>query len=436
MVLKKQIQLLLSTCLCVFQITGQVHLFDTLNNYCFEDFYALDSSETSNIPGINVNKNHFRFYSMDSPNWRHLYSQLDSMVKRKDRKLNFYHIGGSHLQADIYTHDIRTFLQSNWKGLAGERGMVFPFDLARTNNPANYEFSSPNYWTAYRSVGQRPETIDYGLMGMALTCRDSIVQISFRHDRTETKPPFCKVKIFHNKGEFPYNIHFGPGELLVYRVTKNEAKGYTEIEFTDPIDTMDLQFSRTTAQQLELEIYGFQFSNEAPGISYSSIGVNGAGLYTYLDNKNFDEQLAEYPPDFFAFSIGTNDGNVPYDQFDPEVYKRNLEKMIKKVLNVNPKCAILLTVPNDSYYLRRYLNRNIERERDKIIELAMAYQIPVWDFYGIMGELGSSKNWMKNGYMQGDLVHFTSSGYHLKGKLYIDAFQKYLDQMSHTTLKK
>ncbi len=432
----KHIQLLLFVCAFANQVSAQLRLTDTLNNFCFTDFYALDSNETSSIPGIDMTKNHFRFYSMDSPNWRYLHRQIDSMVKRNDRKLKFYHIGGSHLQADIYTHDIRTFLQTNWKGLRGERGMVFPFDLARTNNPANYEFSSPNYWTAYRSVAQRPETIDYGLMGMALTCRDSVIQISFRHDRTEIRPAFCKLKIFHNKGEFPFSMHFGSGELLVYQVMTNEQKGFTEIEFTDPIDTLDLQFLRNTSEILELEIYGFQFSNEEPGISYTSIGVNGAGLYTYLENKNFEEQLAEYPPDFFAFSVGTNDGNVPYDQFDPEVYKNNLERMIKKVLHVNPKCAILLTVPNDSYYHRKYLNRNIARERDKIVELALAYQIPVWDFYGVMGELGSSKTWMKNGYMQGDMVHFTSTGYHLKGKLYIDAFQKYLDQMSQTKTAK
>ena len=103
--------------------------------------------------------------------------------------------------------------------------------------------------------------------------------------------------------------------------------------------------------------------------------------------------------------------------------------MMIKVLSANPKCAILLTVPNDSYYRRKYLNRNIAREREVIIELAEKYKMPVWDFYGIMGELGSSKVWNKNGLMQADLVHFTGLGYHLKGTLLIDAFLKFMDQM-------
>jgi hypothetical protein len=102
---------------------------------------------------------------------------------------------------------------------------------------------------------------------------------------------------------------------------------------------------------------------------------------------------------------------------------------------VNPNCAILLTVPNDSYYHQRFLNRNIAREREMIIELAETYHAAVWDFYGIMGELGSSKLWKNNGLMQGDLVHFTSPGYHLKGELFTDSFLKFLRQMHERTIQ-
>jgi len=404
-------------------------LCDSLNLYCFPDYVILDSNITKTYPFIAIEKNNFQFFSATSPNWEHLFYEFDKMITQKDRKLNFYHIGGSHIQADIYSNDFRAFLQTNWEELPGERGIVFPFDLAKTNNPANYEFSSPNIWTSYKSVSHRPETIDYGLMGAALICRDSVINVYFKHDRTEVKPPFSAIRIYHNKGELPYELHFGTDEILVYRVIQNMEFGYTDIYFTDPIEKLDVQFSRTTREVLELEIYGFQLMNEHPGISYTSIGINGAGLYTYLANSNFEEQLKLYPPDFFAFSVGTNDGNVPYDKFDPQVYKRNLEKMMKIILRANPKCAILLTVPNDSYYKRKYLNRNIAREREMIIELAEEYKMAVWDMYGIMGELGSSKTWYRNGLMQSDMVHFTSMGYHLKGDLLIDAFLKYMEQM-------
>ena len=404
---------------------------DSLNLFCFDDYCVIDSSVKEQYPFIVFEKNNFQFFSERSPNWEHLYSNLEALNKGEHRKLNFYHIGGSHIQADIYTHDVRTFLQSYWPNAPGERGMVFPFNLARTNNPSNYLFQSPNQWTAYRSVVHKAINIDYGLMGAVLLCRDSVINITFKHNRTNVRPPFCKIRIYHNKGELPFDLNFGEEEILVEECIQNPEIGYTEIWFTDPIDTLDLQFSRITSEVLELEIYGFQFLNDDPGISYTSIGINGAGLYTYLANKNFEEQLTQEPPDFFAFSVGTNDGNVPYDDFDPQVYKNNLEKMILRVLAANPKCAILLTVPNDSFYRRKYLNRNIAREREVIEELAQQYKMPVWDFYGIMGELGSSKTWYRKGLMQSDLVHFTGLGYHLKGTLLTDAFLKFMDQM-HT----
>jgi lysophospholipase L1-like esterase len=417
----------------VFSLKAQeatmLPLSDSLNVYRFPDYARLDTNLAHQYPFIAIEKNNFQFYSYDSPNWEHLYKEFNTMLTKKDRQLNFYHIGGSHLQADIYTNDFRTFLQSNWQGVPGERGMVFPFNLAGTNNPANYKFTSPNRWTGYRSVNHRPENLDYGLMGAAMICRDSVINITFKHNLTLSKPPFSAIRIYHNKGELPFELNFGTDEILVFRQVQNMQLGYTEVYFTDPIDELDLQFSRTTSEVLELELYGIEFLNGKAGISYTTIGVNGAGLYTYLDNVNFEEQLKVSPPDFFAFSVGTNDGNVPYDRFDPQVYKNNLEKMMKIVLRANPRCAILLTVPNDSYYKRKYLNRNIAREREMIIELAEKYKMAVWDFYGIMGELGSSRLWQRNGLMQSDLVHFTSMGYHLKGDLLIDAFLKYMDQM-------
>ncbi|MBX2947715.1 MAG: hypothetical protein KF704_00435 [Crocinitomicaceae bacterium] len=402
---------------------------DSLSAYNFPDFVRIDTSTRTTYPFIDFSKNNYKFYTKTSPNFEYLYHQLDSMIRFQDRKLNFYHIGGSHIQADIYTNDVRMFLQTNYPKLTGERGMVFPFNLAGTNNPGNYRFSSPSNFRGYRVVANKDNTIDFGVLGATIISSDSIVLFSFQHKNTVSKPGFCKLRVFHNKGELPYELNFGSDEILIESVKQNPEIGYTEIEFTDELDSLDLQFSRKTNQYTELEIYGFQFMNDDPGISYNSIGINGAGLYSYLDCARFEEQLKTYPPDFFAYSVGTNDANVPYEKFDPQVYKRNLEKMMKMALRANPNCALLLTVPNDAYYRRRYLNRNIAREREVIIELAKEYKMAVWDMYGVMGELGASKLWQRNGLMQPDLVHFTAAGYHLKGSLFIDGFLKYMMQM-------
>ncbi|MEY3968509.1 MAG: hypothetical protein RL137_1414 [Bacteroidota bacterium] len=380
-------------------------------------------------PFIEVQCNQFQFFGNESPNWMLLNRELSQMIESGKGKLNFYHIGGSHLQADIYSHDFRTFLQSNWPGLSGERGLVFPYNLAHTNNPSNYDFSSPNTWRGYRSVTQRSEDFDYGLSGAAITCSDSLVVINFKHLRTLVKPPFDRLRIYHNTGEFPYELNFGDQELLVTDVAHYPEMGYTEVRFSDHLDSLDLLFVKKINTPFALELFGFEFLNDLPGITYTAIGINGASLPTYLANTNFSRDLQLRPPDLFILSVGTNDAHCSYDAFDPLVYKANLEKLILQILESNPNCAILLTVPNDDYYMRKYPNRNTARQREVIFQLAAQYQMAVWDFYGIMGELGSSKTWKTAGLMQADYVHFTGAGYHLKGTLLIEAFKKNLSSL-------
>jgi lysophospholipase L1-like esterase len=399
--------------------SNRINLFETV---------CIDSNAVNQFPFINFDENIFTFPSNENESWDELYNSMDSMIRFKDRKLNFYHIGGSHIQADIYTHDFRSFLQRNWPGLGGHRGLVFPFNLARTNNPGNYRFTSSNSWSGYRSVIQRPEFVHYGITGAAISCSDSLIELNFIYKKTRVSPPIEAIRIYHNSGVIPFEFNFGSNELLIESVRRCSEMGYTEIQFTDAIDTLDIQFIRNTKEKYRLDLYGFELMNAQPGISYNSIGINGAGLYTYLDNEFFLRDLKQTPPDFFAFSVGTNDGFVPYDSFKPEDYKKNLEAMVKIVLEANPKCAILLTVPNDCYYKRRYPNKNTDRQRAVIIELAAKYNTGVWDFYGFMGGLGSSDTWRNAGLMRNDLVHFTKEGYHLKGELYIDAFLKYLNQ--------
>lgn len=418
---------------------------------CIFFFPTLLISQTNDLREINYSKyskedeaiekqydfiksdcNQFQFFSPESPNWMHLFEDIQQMVSKKDRKLNFYHIGGSHIQADIYTHDFRTFLQTNWPGLNGDRGLVFPFDLAKTNNPSNYHFSSPNIWKSYRSVTNHPEDLEYGITGAAIKCADSVITINFKHMRSMVKPPFNKLRIYHNTGQFPYDLNFGSQELLVIETFHHEELGYSDISFTDYIDSLDLQFIKNISEAFTLEIFGFELMNELPGITYNAIGINGAGLYTYLGNDHFLRDLKIHPPDLFVFSVGTNDAYSSYASFKPSVYKANLEALMKMILSVNPKCALLLTVPNDNQF-HNTPNKNTERQREVIIQLAQQYQVPVWDFYGIMGELGSSLVWKKNGLMQSDYVHFTSTGYHLKGTLLINAFTKYLNAFEEMT---
>ncbi len=394
---------------------------------------TLDSSYYQDYPFVNFDLNYFQFFSKESPNWSYFVEKMIQMKRQNQGKINMYHAGGSHLQADIYTHEVRTKLQSESEFLAGERNWIFPYDLAGTNNPWNYEFTSPNKWERYRVVVREQANQDYGLMGIKITTLDSISSMRFRYDKTKVKTPIQRIRIYHNKGAFPFVLDWHENNRWVKNQSSDTQIGFTEVEFSKAFESFEISFVRQTDEAYPLEIYGLQLLNENPGISYSNIGTNGAALYNYTSCNRLEEQLKVTPPDFFAFSVGTNDGNVAPETFDPQVYKDNLETLMQTVLRTNPKCALLLTVPNDSYYLGVHTNPNIDKQRVVIKELAKKYQCPVWDLYGIMGELGSAKKWYRYKLMRSDLVHFSKVGYYFKGDLYYDALCKAMHQFEQSS---
>ena len=127
-------------------------------------------------------------------------------------------------------------------------------------------------------------------------------------------------------------------------------------------------------------------------------------------------------PDLVIISIGTNEGNSR--DFDNEAYKMDYLSLLDSVNRAAPGAAVLLTVPNDSYLLKRYINRNTAKMRETIFNIANTYHYGVWDFYSVMGGLNSVKLWYDFGLMNNDHIHFNKQGYLLKGELFYAALMK------------
>jgi lysophospholipase L1-like esterase len=139
--------------------------------------------------------------------------------------------------------------------------------------------------------------------------------------------------------------------------------------------------------------------------------------------------LIALDPDWIILSIGTNDANSRY--FKPEEYRQNYDSLISVITEAVPDAAILITVPNDSYLYRRYVNRNTDEVKKVIEQMAAKYNCGVWDFYTIMGGLNSINAWQQFNLAKRDGIHFTVNGYILIGDLFFDAFlRSYEDHLS------
>ncbi len=389
--------------------------------------YVLDSLQPTLGNLINFDANTFQMAS-SSPTFNHFFSKLDSIYNGKEDKLHIFHIGGSHIQADIYSNKIRTYLQNMNEVSMAQRGFVFPYHLAHTNNPTNYRIRAKrDLWKGYRS-SIRKDSIAWGLSGVTAAFRvyqDTIHIMSNYRNYTKKTYDFNKLRIFYNTWKNDYELSILNPDIVVSDSLVMD-KMYREYKFNTSVDSVafHVRLKDTTIVNPEFALMGIEFMNDNPGIEYTSIGVNGASFDYYKRAAYFKNQLELYKPDLFIISIGTNDAYMPKSYFDADKFRSNYEAFIQMIQRVNPDCAILLTVPNDSYYRRKYQNQNTATQQKIIMELAEKYKMAVWDFYEIMGGLGSSNKWYRNKLMPRDRIHFTFTGYSIKGDLFMEALIK------------
>ncbi len=385
--------------------------------------YVLDSILSIHPKLIHLEENQFQ-YAAESPFFNTFFKRLDSIFEGKKDKLHIFHIGGSHIQADIYSNKLRTYLQNSNDVSMSQRGFVFPFHLAKTNNPSNYKISGTrDKWKGYRcSV---TDSVAWGLAGVSAAFREKIDTIYIKaNHKNETKKPysFDKFRLFYNTWKDDYTIRFLDSTLVVSDSINTDIF-YKEYRFKSALDSVAIQIQLKDSATISPEFLfmGAELMNENPGIEYTSIGVNGASFAFYKRSAFFEKQLQLYKPDLFIISIGTNDAYMPKAKFDGEKFRNYYESFIQMIQRVNPNCAILLTVPNDSYYQRKIPNPNTATQQKIIHEIAQKYQMAVWDFYKIMGGFGSSNKWYQQKLMPLDRVHFSYLGYQIKADLLLNA---------------
>lgn len=354
----------------------------------------------------------------DTAGWERVFRKFDRLIYDGEGQVQFLQLGGSHVQAGTWSHEVRTRLQTLAPGTQGGVGFVFPYRSAGTNGPWHYAIEQQGKWLASKNIDRNSAGLT-GLAGYAITTTDSAarLRIYFRQDAGPMYD-FNKVKVFHLMDSTQFRIHWDHPEDVKKTVTY-PGLGVTEFQLAHYRDTLDLHFVKTDSLQQHFTLYGFSLETSDPGFVYHSMGVNGASVPSWLRSDLLGPQIQALQPDVVVFSVGINDANTT--DFSPAAYERNYDSLITRIRNVSPNTVFLFTTNTDSYYKRKYPNRNAEKVRDTMIRLAKKYNGAVWDTYGVMGGLGSVKKWQAAGLGQADRVHFTPDGYRLLGDLLSEA---------------
>ena len=199
--------------------------------------------------------------------------------------------------------------------------------------------------------------------------------------------------------------------------------------------TLDSATADTVPPRPHFTLTGILAENNAPGITYTNVGINGAKVSNYFEEvcPLFEKEMSYYKPDLVIFAIGINDANV--DVFNDKIFREDYDKLIQRIRKVSPKTAFIFETNNDSYRKvrkRKYVQHpNGEVARKSFFMLADKHKAGVWDKFSIMGGLGSMAKWEKADLAKKDKVHFKTAGYQLLGDMFYKALiQAYFDHIA------
>lgn len=363
-------------------------------------------------------------------NYIHYTSQLSGFIEKlkqlkagKIDKLNIVHIGDSHLQAGVLPNELRRLLQIVY-GHAG-RGLIFPYQVAKTNAPFDVRSQSNIEWECSRNINLNHE-VPVGLCGYSLRTNNSNFTVNIQLKNPDDH--FDKVTIFGpvNQNVFDLELH-NAEEGRPFLSKKIAFKAGTCFVLDQAQTSIVVKGSKSNDEQRFYTLQGLLLENtKAKGILYSSVGVNGATFYAYNRSTEFMEQLAALEPDLIILSLGTNeaaDANMRVEGVKSQI--STFLDALKKSTHCN---AVLMVTPPDIYLRSRYRTRHPQLLAEMMHDLAkMRGDLAIWDFYEVMGGYGGINNWLYAHFAAKDRIHYTSDGYKLQAQLLFKALMKAVD---------
>jgi lysophospholipase L1-like esterase len=393
--------------------------------YGREDTINLCKIELPEYKFIDYASNVIQIPGEDSSFIKAFYQKIGKLLNDSEGEINILHLGGSHVQADMFSHQVRSDLDMINSRFQTSRGFIFPYSVAKTNNPANYKVNYTGKWNAARNV-QSKRDISVGVGGIAIYTNDpeASVSIVLNPEEVSGRWNFDRLRLLgypeDGSDKVKPVLHH---EDILYEPCYDSVNGAYFFELPDPADSFRIDIVQEDTVPHTFILTGFIPEKDTPGIVYHSIGVNGASVSSYLNSEFFEDELHLLKPDLVIFGIGVNDASGR--KFTARTFIENYNLLIQKIKRVQPDCAFIFITNNDSFRRirrRKYaVNLNGLVVKDAFFKIAEENQGGVWDLFSIMGGVKSMQTWQARGLAQSDKVHFTKPGYELLGDLLYNA---------------
>lgn len=321
------------------------------------------------------------------------------------KQTTILHIGDSHLQPNNLSGMTRYQLQKVY-GNAG-RGLVFPYTLAKTNGPKDFQFSSSCTWTS--SWITKPSTQAIGLTGISIKSNASAGSIKWATGSDTLSYPAQSGKVLFQIQDCASCSVAVNGVQKTYN---GKVSLIDSIVFPITADTSKLEFKGGSFTLLDLMETSSQI-----GVLYHSTGVAGATFKSYNQNPNFEMGLQLLDPALVIVSLGTNESVQKWDSL---AFANDVNLFINRIKKVCPDAQIILVLPNENYLKVNnafVYNTRVDNVRAVLTLIAQQRNTEIYDQQEAMGGKGCMLEWQRQGLVNDDHIHFLRKGYQKQGKL-------------------
>lgn len=366
---------------------------------------------------IDTSANYIEYFSGEA-----LKYFFDKLQTTSSRRVSILHIGDSHLQADIGTNYSRNYLQ-NIFGYGG-RGSFFPYTIAKTHATYDYNVTGTGKWERTRNIDSIP-LLDLGISGITARTYDSTssFEISFIPDRAKIQPDFKLLKLFCYTGTQSFDVQYQIDSSKIWQDVlcskMPENIGMIEILLPQSPTMIRFRMAKKDSSQKFFEIHGLSLESiNKRGLLYTSVGINGAKLKSFLKENLYENQINEFSPDLVILDLIAND--LAYKDFDSTEIDFYLRECISKIRKSSPLASIMIVGMQDIILKQKHV-LNAATYSVFLRNFAKNNNVAFYDYYAVSGGKYSMNKWFTNSLSAKDKCHLSVTGYQLKGALFANA---------------
>ncbi|MGD0445437.1 MAG: GDSL-type esterase/lipase family protein [Edaphobacter sp.] len=267
----------------------------------------------------------------------HFYAALGSLRNGQTQTVRIVHYGDSPTTADLITGDARDLLQERF-GNAGPGFILIAKPWAWYGH-RGVDVSGTG-WKIDTAVGSMREA-NYGLGGAIFTGpigATSTVHLT-AHDSTSIEVEYMEEP---GGGDVEITADDAPAGTVK---TAGDAKKIDSASVPIPAGTRQVKLQVTGNP---VQLFGIVFSRNDRGVTYDSIGLNGASttvMSRAFNPETFYPALEHRNPDLVVINYGTNESSFP--AYVEKQYEPELIRAIGRIRTALPNASILIMSPMD-----------------------------------------------------------------------------------------